>query len=208
MVIPGERRPALILDFGGVVTTEFRGALAAFCTRNGLAPAALATALHTDETVLAALSAAECGRITQPAFEAVLGQSLGVEAAGVIRSIAAELGPSAPMLDLVAEARAAGMPTAILSNSFGAGGHDLYAGYDLDLLFDTVVISDQVGMRKPDEDIYLLTVERLGVAPERCVFVDDTAVNLPPAKALGMAVVHFTEVESGIAQIAALLGLR
>jgi len=68
-----------------------------------------------------------------------------------------------------------------------------------------VVISDQVGLRKPDPAIYTLAAAKIGVAPGSCVFVDDTAANLPAARDLGMAVVHFTEAEPGVAEIERLL---
>jgi HAD superfamily hydrolase (TIGR01509 family) len=64
-----------------------------------------------------------------------------------------------------------------------------YEGYDLDGRFDVVVISDRVGLRMPDPAIYRLTAGRLGVPPLDCVFVDDTAANLPAARGLGMAAV-------------------
>ena len=67
------------------------------------------------------------------------------------------------------------------------------------------MISDQVGLRKPDPAIYTLAAAKIGVAPGSCVFVDDTAANLPAARDLGMAVVHFTEAEPGVAEIERLL---
>jgi FMN phosphatase YigB (HAD superfamily) len=94
-----------------------------------------------------------------------------------------DLRPCQPVLNLVDRARKAGIATAVLSNSWRTGSYDPYAGYDLESRFDAVVISDQVGLRKPDETIYRLAAETLDVAPSTCVFVDDTAHNLPPAYA-------------------------
>jgi epoxide hydrolase-like predicted phosphatase len=201
------RYQTLILDFGGVVTTDYRGSVAAFLSRSGIAPEVFVKAMTGDTAFRANLSAAEAGRISQAAFEAALGEFLGIPCDGFVRTICEGLRPCQPVLDLVARARAAGRTTAVLSNSFGSGGYDMYAGYGLDALFDAVVISDRVGMRKPDEDIYRLTVKTLGVDPASCVFVDDTAENLPTAAALGMAVVHFTDVAAAVSDLEALLGL-
>lgn len=92
-----------------------------------------------------------------------------------------------------------------MSNSWGTGDYDPYEGYDLEERFDAVIISDQVALRKPDPAIYALTAAKIDAPPRSCVFVDDTAANLPPARDLGMAVVHFTDTASGIAEIERLL---
>jgi putative hydrolase of the HAD superfamily len=97
---------------------------------------------------------------------------------------------------------------ALLSNSWGDGEYDPYDGYDLDAMFDTVVISGETGMRKPDPAIYLLTADKLGAPPQECVFADDTAANLPAASALGMATVHFTDANAAITEISRLLGIQ
>ena len=109
------------------------------------------------------------------------------------------------VLDLVRRVRAAGIRVAVLSNSWGSGDYDPYKGYDLEESFDAVVISDQVGLRKPDPAIYRLAAGKIGAEPRSCVFVDDTAANLPPAADLGMAVVHFVDPGTGIAEIERLL---
>jgi putative hydrolase of the HAD superfamily len=110
------------------------------------------------------------------------------------------------VLDLIRRVRAAGVPVGVLSNSWGTGEYDPYRGYDLEANFDAVVVSDQVGLRKPDPQIYIRTAAGIGVPPDECVFVDDTAANLPGAVELGMAVVHFTSTPEGIAQIEQMLG--
>jgi putative hydrolase of the HAD superfamily len=85
----------------------------------------------------------------------------------------------------------------VLSNSWGTGpwgeGYfDPYDGYRLDELADAVVLSDQVGTRKPEPAIFELMLDRLNVPAKEAVFVDDVAGNLPAAKDLGMQVVHHT----------------
>ena len=73
-------------------------------------------------------------------------------------------------------------------------------------LFDVVVTSGEVGMAKPDRRIYLLTAERLGLAPADCVFVDDLAVNVRGAAAAGMVGVHHHSVRATTEEIEVLLG--
>jgi putative hydrolase of the HAD superfamily len=69
------------------------------------------------------------------------------------------------------------------------------------------VISSDVGIRKPDPAIYLLAAEKLGLAPEVCVFVDDIATNLRPAREVGMAVVHHVDPVSTIRELERLFSL-
>ena len=78
----------------------------------------------------------------------------------------------------------------VLTNSWGTDPYDPYASYHLDEHYDAVVISGEVGLRKPDPAIYLLAAEKLGLPASWCVFVDDVAANLPAAAELGMATVH------------------
>jgi FMN phosphatase YigB (HAD superfamily) len=74
-------------------------------------------------------------------------------------------------------------------------------------LFDAVVISDRVGLRKPGLEIYQLTASLIGLAPSECLFVDDTERNLPPARALGMGTLLFTGAAEDISEIERLTGL-
>ena len=117
------------------------------------------------------------------------------------------LRPRPEVLSLIQRAREAGIRVGLLSNSWGDGQYDPYAGYDLDGIFDAVVISGDTGTRKPDAAIYLIATDELGVSPRECVFADDTAANLPVAEELGMATVHFTDAAKGIREISRLLGL-
>lgn len=197
----------LILDFGGVITTDFYGAMRAFGVREGLGADAVEHVLRNTADGRSALAAVEDGRLPQSEYEATLARLLGVDADGLLGRILADLQPCQPVLDLVHRVRDAGIATAVLSNSWGVGKYDPYAGYDLENRFDAVVISDQVGLRKPSEEIYQLTADKMGLAPSACVFVDDTAHNLPPAERLGMVGVLFSNVASGIAEIEELFRL-
>ncbi len=146
------------------------------------------------------------GRISQRAYEKTIARLLGVDDKGLLGSALSDLRPRSGVLDLVRHVRAAGVPVGVLSNSWGTGEYDPYRGYDLEANFDAVVVSDQVGLRKPDPQIYLRTAAGSVYPPDECVFVDDTAANLPAAVELGMAVVHFTSTPEGIAQIEQMLG--
>ena len=113
--------------------------------------------------------------------------------------------PDEAMIGGVLAARRAGLRTAMLSNSWG---EDRYDRSQLEALFDTWVISGEVGVRKPDPAIYALAVERIGLAAEACVFVDDLPGNLKPARALGMAtVVHRGDADATLAEVSGLLGV-
>jgi putative hydrolase of the HAD superfamily len=198
---------ALILDFGGVVTTDFYGALSAFCVREGLAPDAVVHVLRDTSEGVQALAAVEAGAISQREYEVTLGRLLGVADDGLLGRALADLRPCGPVLSLVERGRRAGIPAAVLSNSWGTGVYDPYAGYDLEQRFDAVVVSDQVGLRKPDPAIYRLTADKLDVPPSACVFVDDTKHNLPAAQGLGMTVVLFEEPTAGVGAIERALGM-
>ena len=101
----------------------------------------------------------------------------------------AALRPDEEMFDLVRAIRGRGIRTGLISNSWGTA---LYDRATLGELFDTLVISGEEGIRKPDPAIYVMGAERIGLAPSDCVFVDDLKFNLKPARELGMATVHHT----------------
>lgn len=197
----------LILDFGGVVTTDLYAELSAFSVREGLAPDAIARVLRDDPEGREAFAAVEAGKISQREYEVVIGRLLGVDDHRLLTRALGGLRPRPEVLDLIRRARAAGVRVGLLSNSWGDGEYDPYEGYDLDDIFDAVVISGETGLRKPDPAIYLVAAEQLGIPPRECVFADDTAGNLVPAEELGMATVHFTGAGQGISEISRLFGL-
>ena len=197
----------LILDFGGVITTDFYGGLSAFCVREGLDAGAFVAAIRNSAEGRAALKAVERGELPQREFEQVLGRLLGIDDNGLLARALADIRPRPEVIDLAARARPAGVRVAILSNSLGTGDHDPYAEYDLDKLFDAVVISDRVGLRKPGPEIYRLTASLIGLPPSECLFVDDTERNLPPARDLGMGTLLFTGASGEISEIERLTGI-
>lgn len=108
------------------------------------------------------------------------------------------------MLDAVLTARGAGYKTALLSNSWGLSG---YPRERFKELFDVVVISAEVGMRKPQPEIFRFTTEKLGVEPDRCIFVDDHPGHLKAAVAEGMTTVLHRSPAETISELEALLEL-
>ena len=94
------------------------------------------------------------------------------------------------MIDAVRQIRTVGYRTALLTNISSEGEAIFTKLFPVDELFDVVVDSSKVGMRKPDPAIYELTCTRLGVAPERCLFIDDLLCNVEAADALGMQTIQ------------------
>jgi putative hydrolase of the HAD superfamily len=196
-------RSAVLLDWGGVMTTSVFGSFSAFCQAEGLDPDTLATLFRGDREARTLLVDFECGRIAEADFEPRLGAALGVaEHAGLIERLFAALTLDDEMVDGVRELHARGVPTGLVSNSWGPDRypHELVAE-----LFDGVVISGAEGFRKPDPRMYELGARRIGVAPQACIFVDDLAFNLDPARDLGMAVVHHTSAATTMAELERLL---
>ena len=112
--------------------------------------------------------------------------------------------PVPAMYDTIRTLRAAGFSTALLSNSWGC---DEYPRADFPGLFDTVVLSGEVGMRKPEKEIFLHAAETLGLAPAECVFIDDMEANVAAAQACGMTGVLHTETATTARALQDLLGV-
>jgi epoxide hydrolase-like predicted phosphatase len=109
------------------------------------------------------------------------------------------------MVDTVRQVRGAGYKTALLTN-ISRDGEAMWRGLiPVDDLFDVVVDSSRVGLRKPDPRIYELTCERLGVVPQRCLFIDDLACNVEAAQALGMYVIQCLDPVASADDVARLL---
>jgi epoxide hydrolase-like predicted phosphatase len=122
----------------------------------------------------------------------------------LISRLFAGMRPDDEMLAAVRAARGAGVRTGLISNSWGAGSYDRAL---LDELFDGVVISGEVGIRKPEPRIYELGLAAIGVPAREAVFVDDLPGNLKPARALGMATVHHRSAAETVPELERLLGV-
>ncbi|MGN6166688.1 MAG: HAD-IA family hydrolase [Solirubrobacteraceae bacterium] len=195
----------LLVDYGGVLTTSPFGSFVEFCVQEGVAPETLTRSLRSDPRCRELLIGLETGRLAEEEFESGLAAILGVPAPDLIARMFAGSRPDSAMAAAIRAARRAGVRTALVSNSWGTGGYDRAL---LKELFDEVVISGEVGIRKPAPQIYRLAAQRIGVAPQACVFLDDLPFNLPPATELGMATVHHVSSQQTIAELERLLGVE
>jgi epoxide hydrolase-like predicted phosphatase len=197
-------RLGLIVDYGGVLTTDVFASFRTFCAAEGLPPDTVRDRFRDDPEARGLLADLETGALTADELEPRFAALLEVQPAGLIARLFGGMAADEEMLDGVRAFRRAGTRTALLSNSWG----DALA-YDpalLEELFDAWVISSEVGLRKPDPAVYELAAERLGLAPAACVFVDDLPGNLKPARALGMAtVLHRGDAPGTLAEVRALL---
>ena len=198
-------REGLLIDFGGVLTTNVFESFADFCRAEGLDPHTVRDRFMEDRAARDLLGELEEGRIANADFERRFAPMLGVEDhVDLIARLFAGMRPDEPMHEAVAAARRAGVRTGLVSNSWGEEGYDRTRFGEL---FDAVVISGEVGIRKPAPEIYALSAERLGLAPERIVFVDDLPGNLKPAREIGMATVHHRDAATTIAELEEHLGV-
>lgn len=197
--------PAVLFDFAGVLTTSMLDSFAAFCAGAGLPRDAVVRCLAEDEPAARALAALERGEIGENDCERVLGVALTarhapavpVPADGLVAALTAGLRPDHRMLELVARTRAH-VPVGLLSNSFGAR---MYDGYDLQQRFDAVLLSGDLGIRKPSRAIYRLAAERLGCPPGACIMVDDLALNVVGARRAGMRALLHRDADETAAQL-------
>jgi epoxide hydrolase-like predicted phosphatase len=202
----GERdRSGLLVDFGGVLTTSVWDSFADFCRDKGLEESSIKRLFREDPAALADLRELETGRIEEQEFERRFAERLGLDDAGdLIESMFRGMKPSEPMVAAVGAARAGGIRTGLVSNSWSTSHYDRAL---LEELFDSVVISGEVGLHKPQPEIYLLASKRLAVEPGRCVFVDDLRENCAGAEAVGMTAILHREVAATVARLEELLGL-
>jgi epoxide hydrolase-like predicted phosphatase len=204
MASENDRYRGLLVDWGGVLTTDVFESFGAFCRLEGLEPDAVGRIFREDAACRDLLIAFETGTLPEEEFELQFAPYLGVEAPGLIDRLFAGSAPDHDMIEAVRRARGAGVATGLVSNSWGVRRYprDLLAE-----LFDGVVISAEVGIRKPAPQIYRLGAERLGLEPAACVFVDDLPFNLAPAAELGMATVRHRASQETIAELERLLGV-
>jgi epoxide hydrolase-like predicted phosphatase len=202
----GERpRRGLLVDFGGVLTTDVFASFRDFCATEGLEPDTVRDRFRQDPHARELLADLETGRLTEAEFEPRFAAVLELaDHDRLIDRLFGGMRPDGEMLDAVRAAKRAGVRTGLVSNSWGSGRYDRD---QFPSLFDGVVISGEVGVRKPDPRIYALGADALGLPPEACVFVDDVPGNLKPARDLGMATVRHVRAQQTIDELEALLGV-
>ncbi|GAA3268237.1 MULTISPECIES: HAD family hydrolase [Dactylosporangium] len=196
----------LLVDWGGVLTSDVFASFDAFCAREGLPPGTVRELFRADPSARELLAGLEDGTLPDAQFEAGFAALLGpgIAPEGLIGRLMGDAGDDPAMLEFVRSARRAGIRTGLISNSWGV---DRYDREVLVELFDGVVISGEVGLRKPAPEIYALGAEAVGLPPAACAYVDDLPGNLKPARALGMTTLHHRDADATIAALRPLLGL-
>jgi putative hydrolase of the HAD superfamily len=205
-------RRAIISDFGGVLTTPLGNSFAAWSRKSGipledLGRALAASAERHGEHPLFVL---ERGELSEAEFILRLEQELGGgrTLGDMTDTYFEHLERNHEMIDYVAELRGRGLRAALLTNNVREWEPRWRAMLpEIDEIFEVIVDSAFVGMRKPEHEIYHLTVDRLGggLRAEDCVFVDDIAINCEAAREVGMQAVVFETTEQARAEIEAAL---
>ena len=212
----GELR-GIVTDWGGVLTSPILTTVQAWIEADGIDWDSYRTVMRLWVSQAYGVDAGpnpihalERGECSGAEFEQILAARLlrvdgeTVVAEGLLRRMFAASVPVPGMYDTIRTLRAAGFSTALLSNSWGC---DEYPRADFPGLFDTVVLSGEVGMRKPEKEIFFHAAATLGLAPAECVFIDDMAANVAAAQACGMTGVLHTETAATARALQDLLGV-
>jgi len=189
----------LIVDWGGVLTMPIHTAIASWLKATGVDRehygAVLGRWVHPSPDEMSPVHRLERGEIAVEDFEHLLSAALAKEgstvaAKGLVGKMFADLAIyEDSMTSLVTRAHAAGVRTGLLSNSWGND----YDRRDWHEMFDAVVISGEVGMRKPEPQIFELALGRMGLPAGECVFIDDIPQNISAAAEAGLVgIVHRT----------------
>jgi len=213
-----ESRPsgigAVVSDFGGVLTTPLLGSFERVQDEIDIPAESLGKALRSATAANGdnPLFQLERGEIEEVAFlellsehlEPLLGHRPHLHRFREVYFDA--LDPNEPMIELMRELKASGLKMAMLTNNVREWEPLWRSMLPVDEIFEEIVDSAFVGCRKPEPQIYELTLERIGMPAEACLFVDDLHPNIEGAQAMGMKAVHFRDNEQAIAEIRAALG--
>ena len=203
---------AVISDFGGVLTSPLIESFLAYQRETGIALEDMAAAmgrLMEADGGRHPLFELEKGNISEDDFTRRLSAELGREVHTMRDTYFAHLHPNEPMISYLRGLRSDGLRLGLLTNNVREWEPLWRAKLpDVDELFEVIVDSAFVGMRKPDPEIYVLTLERMGggLRFDECVFLDDIEVNCEAARDLGMTAVRFHDTDQAIAEIEAALG--
>jgi putative hydrolase of the HAD superfamily len=202
---------AVVSDFGGVLTTPLMTAFMSLQDEIGVSPEHFGTALRdlTDKEGENPLFKMERGELSEADFLVELGRALEplldhephLHRFRELFIGGLEVNP--PLIGLMEELKASGLKMALLTNNVREWEPVWRPMLPVDEIFEVVVDSAFVGMRKPEAGIYELTLERIGLSAPECVFVDDLAPNIEAARELGFHAVHFQDNEQAIAEIRA-----
>ncbi|MFD4767547.1 HAD-IA family hydrolase [Streptomyces niveus] len=199
----------LILDFAGVLTADPRPTHRLWAESEGLHAEAWRATLNDTADGRRLYAALEIGQLGQVEWNVRTAALLGrdVDPVNLMGRAWSKVPAAARMAALARAAKEAGYRLALLSNSFGLDPFNPYEHVGIWDLFDVHVISEVVGLAKPDPAIYQLTLDRLGLPGTACVFVDDHPVNLPPAEALGITTVLAVDEDKAVSELEGLLGV-
>jgi epoxide hydrolase-like predicted phosphatase len=205
---------AVVSDFGGVLTTPLMNSFLALQDAHGIAAEDFGKAMRT---------AAEAGDGENPLFKLERGDVTEAQFLETLRDglepllghrpelhrfrevFFEALDPNEPMIELMHECRRGGRRMAMLTNNVREWEPLWRTMLPVDEIFETVVDSGFVGYRKPERQIYEITLERLGLPASACLFVDDLEVNCEAARELGLATVHYRDADQAIADVRAAL---
>lgn len=216
-MLSGTELRGVISDWGGVLTTPILATVQAWIAADGIDWDSYVAVMrpwllgaYGGDTAANPVHALERGECTIAEFEHTLAARLlsangaPIVAEGMLRRMFAASLPVPAMYEMIRVLRDAGFGTALLSNSWGC---EEYPRADFPGLFDTVVLSGEVGMRKPEPEIFLHAAGALGLEPAECVFIDDVEANIEAAIACGMTGVHHTEPAATVVVLEDLLGI-
>ncbi|RKN11059.1 HAD-IA family hydrolase [Streptomyces radicis] len=196
----------VIFDFFGVLTFNMVEVISHFEDRERLARGTFLRA-WADPRGQELFRQLELGKITQTDWNSGFAALISVSPDNLMARYLHDAFPAHHVLKAARQARAAGIRTAVLSNSLGREPYDPYAGFDLHGTFDEVVLSAEHGVRKPDPVIFRLVLDKLGVRAERCLFVDDSEENLAAAHGLGLTPLLALDEKVAAARLRDVLGL-
>lgn len=198
----------LLVDYGGVLTTNVWDSFRAFCEAEGIDREEVKRAFRDRPEAMALLRRLEAGELTEEEFSPLFGPIIGVREdrhEGLVDRLFAGMQPEEGMIEALRRARTAGLKTGLISNSWGRGRYDRDSFAEL---FDGVVISGEVGLYKPQPEIFRLGAERVGLDPTDCVFVDDLRENCDGAEAVGMTAVLHRGADASLERLEELLGVE
>ena len=202
----------LITDFGGVLTTSIFESFKAFCIDHSIEPEVLRDLFaemiaEGDGNLLFRL---ERGELEHEEFDRLFAEQLStrsgieVDHVDLKARMFLQVRPAPEIVNAIASIHQAGFATALLSNSWGPGGYPREVFEDM---FDAVVISGEVGLRKPDPEIYLMTAKMIDRDPAECVFIDDIKINIDGAEAVGMTGLHHREPKETLEELTKLFDI-
>jgi len=182
--------PGLIVDWGSVLTSSIRVSFDDWLSRESVDREVFATVmrrLHDEPD--SELHRLETGALPQPDFEIALASMLrtthgeSVDPTHLVARMMAGLEPNESMREIVRECHALGWRTVMLSNSWG----NSYDEDVLETMFDALLISDRIGLRKPDARAFEAAVDSAGLPAHECIMIDDLKRNIRGAENVGMS---------------------